>query len=227
MTDLIDLVENYFEGDLSSEEKSVFEARLRTDTELQAVYQERLVVREAIEAGIEDDMRQRFRAIDTEESISDKSSYRKYWLLASLIAAFLIISLAIWKQTSDIDPVQIANTYSVDTELDTYRSSEKDSTYSQEELKYYSTMSQAHKEMQNSQFEESRITLELLDDSSETVRDNQQWMTAISYYLENGRKDIRFQKILKDILAKPEHNCYNLAMLLDEEVNSFWGRLKR
>jgi len=65
-----------------------------------------------------------------------------------------------------------------------------------------------------------------VSDENKVIRENKEWLIALSHYLEEGRNHAGFQSTLDRILREPDHNCYNLAVQVDDRVNSFWGRLK-
>lgn len=223
--ELHDLMEQYFSNQMNSEEKLQFEARLENEPELRKSFDEFKQVSEVLEADVEQKFRERFREIDETET-PKKSTFNKYWVIATIILGVLIVSMAFVKQIIDVNPQQIAANYGLERNVDKARTMLPKEAVSEDELQYYAKMEEAAKYIDAKEFAEARRVYESLDTKFPIVKDNKEWAIALSYYLEEGRSSEKFQKTLQAILKNLDHNCYHLAVQVDNEVNSFWGRFK-
>lgn len=220
-------IEDYLSGAMNREEASSFESDLQTDTELKQAFDEYKLISEAIEVDVEDKLKARLKELDMQEMDADqKTSFNKWWILATVLVGLVIIALSIWKQTNDIKPQQIAQQYGVEENIDIFRNITSTEVFSEEEQIYIDKMKEASKQIEQENYQEARAIYESLNDEIPIIRDNKEWAIALTHYLESGRKNAIFQEILDKILKTPAHNCYKQAVQVEAEVNSFWGRLK-
>lgn len=222
--EMFDLFEDYLNNNLDEQARNDFEKKLDQSEEWKNQFEKYKVVHFAIESSVEDDLKNSFSKIDAERR--QGGSYNKYWILASIIAGLLIVGFSILKLTNDINPSQIAQEYSVDDPLQVTRGIEPTPKDSLVQQQYLTFINSAKDLMKENKYEEARLELEKITLNSPLAEENKEWMKALTYYLQNGRTDPEFQRILNSILDNPKHNCYNLAVDMDSKVNSFWGRLK-
>ena len=219
-----DLIEAYFKNNLSEEEKAVFEDRMKADENFRKEVKSYGAFAQILEASVEEDLRESMRKIDLEKGPT-KTSFSKPWIIATILGALLIIVLAIWKQTNDINPQQIAANYAVYEFNDKSRNAYEvvDSVLNET---YFVHMREANQLFEEGKYVKARTVLQRIKRTEMIPAQNKEWMITLSYYLENGRTDENFHKMLNKILDEPDHINYSLAVKLDNEVNSFWGRLK-
>lgn len=224
--EMFNLFEAHSDGTLSPKEESYLEKKISEFDEWKDAFEKYKQVNGVLENAVEEDIKERFKKIDKDRS--GNAGYNKYWILASIIAAILIIGFSIGKLTTDskVDSEMIAQNYTVgNTEVIT-RGNEIDKGDSLLEQQYKVHIDEANELIEKEEYESARNALEKISLDAPLAAQNKQWMIALTLYLENGRKDEEFQRILNEILDNPKHNCYNLAVDLDSKVNSFWGRLK-
>lgn len=220
-------IEDYLAGRLNETEKIVFEDQLRQDPSMKKAFEEYQLISEVLETEVEEGLKARFREIDKENPEErDKISFNKWWILATIIVGVLVVMLSIWKQTSEINPQQIAAQYGVEENIDKYRSISSTEKFTEQETIYIDKMKRAATFIEQKKYNEARAVYNSLSEEIPIIRDNKEWAIAMSHYLESGRKNETFQRILDKILLTPEHNCYKQAVQVESEVNSFWGRLK-
>ena len=222
-------IEEYLSGSMNASEQQDFESQLKSNPEFKKAFDEYQFIADALEFEAEEDIKAQLKKIDEEEELKEattKTSFNKKWIIATAIVGLLIILLSIWKQMSDIKPQQIAQEYGVESHIDKYRSLASEEQFSEQEKEYITKMREASALLDQQKFDEAREVYNSLTDEISIIRENKEWAIAMSHYLESGRKNEVFQKILDSILLNPEHNCYKQAVQVEAEVNSFWGRLK-
>ena len=150
----------------------------------------------------------------------------RWWLWAILVAALLIIGITIFEQTAEIDKSYIADSFALEEKGFAVRGENKANEDSLIEVTYIIPMQQISKLIKEGNLDAARNNLANLRNDFPIAQQNIEYTKALIAYLENGRKDKTFQTILNKILDDPTHNCYPLAVRLNNEVNSIWGRLK-
>lgn len=230
MSSMEELIDQYLKGTIDDKNKKRLEQEMNENPAFKQQFEETAIINNAIQASIEEDFRKRFRELDKKkeekESPNEKFGFNKYWIFAAIVAATLVIGFAILKKVSDINPQQIAQTYTLYDPLDSNRDINPTDKSIDINKEYYSHLETANRFFQTKEYEKSREALQLITLENSVTNENKEWMIGLSYYLESGRKSNQFQEILDRILLNPEHNCYIKAVNLDSEVNSFWGRLK-
>ena len=220
------LIESYFNGSISSQDKITFEERLKTDTLFSQKVKDFQAIEAILEHEVEEDLRDSFKRINQERIEEPKKSiFNKYWILATIIGALLIIGIAISKKVGDISKDEIARQYAVMEVADRDRTPDRiiDTALFEQ---YVDHLKLANKYVETKNYPAAREALAKITYDHNIARDNAEWMNGLTYYLEKGRSDPDFHRILNKILDNPKHTCYQMAVDLDSHVNSFWGRLK-
>lgn len=229
--EMYNYIDDYYMGNLSEAEIAVFEDRLKSDMELKTAHEQYLLLKEVVDVEVEDDYRKMFTSIDSEnenkstDSSTTGGTYNKYWILATILSGIIILFFVIWKRANDINPVMVADNFSVQ-EGDLITRDVNQSEIDTELLNnYYTPLRKANEMIRAQQYEEAYQFIEQINVDSEIVQENKEWMKALISYLKNGRKDAFFQTTINKILDNPSHSCYQLAVNMDSKVNNFWGRL--
>lgn len=211
-------IDSYVRHSMSEEDRAQFEADLKSDAALQEAYDEFLFINSVIEYADEDNLRAEMK------SWKPNSGFNRYWMLATLIAAIIVISIASYVQTNKIDRNQFAEQYALH-DIGAKTRGPQDEKLLKIQA-YESIMKEANSFRETKDFPAMRKSLEKIDTQYPIFAQNKEWMLCLSYYLEHGRKNKDFQAVLNKILDQTDHNCYKLAVDLDQRVNGFWGRLK-
>lgn len=220
--DLHEKIEAYFEGTLSEKDSIEFEYELKTNEEIQHAYNDYITIRKTAEHLVEEDLKKEMKSWSTDLT---KSSFNKYWILATIVSALIIITITSYVKMRKINDESIIKQFAIHETILDIRSDQapKDSLFLTE---YIQPMKKAQSAMENHQFENMRKQLSKITLNSKIALDNKEWMIGLSHYLENGRKDPEFHRILNKILDDVNHENYSLAVSMDKKVNGFWGRLK-
>jgi len=232
-----DLLENYLDNHLGQAQKEAVESRLKSDADFHALHKYLINAKGIIEAEQDLEFLEIMQSVDAERENSTESTtnnkpltknqkFNKAWLVAILIAAALVIGMTILKQTSDIDQTQIASTFALDENGFAVRGPSTVNEDSLIEITYTIPMQEISLHIKKGELSDAKNKLSNLKPDFQLGEQNVEYTSALISYLENGRSDETFQKILNKILDDPTHNCYPLAVRLDNEVNSIWGRIK-
>ena len=232
-----DLLEKYVDGLLGLTQKNDLELRLKEDVVLREQLQLMQKAKKVVLAEEELELLEFMQNTDAKRgepkepqvnSIKShpKKTLNRWWFWAILVAALLIIGITIFEQTTDIDKSYIADSFALEEIGHAVRGENKANEDSLIEVTYIIPMQQISKLIKAGNLEAARNNLANLRNDFPIAQQNIEYTTALIAYLENGRKDKTFQTILNKILDDPTHNCYPLAVRLNNEVNSIWGRLK-
>jgi hypothetical protein len=225
--DIHDLIEDYIEGILDEKARESFENLLETDVDFRKNYDDYLCINQILKIDQEAILRERMAEIDKEKSVLSKTKYNKYWILASVIASLIIILLVTQARMNKINDVQIAQEFLIQ-ESSAMNRDLNDTKTDQSILEngYLEPLKKINASIRAKNYEEARKLTDAITIDAPIINDNKEWILTLLLYLEKGRKDAEFQKSLNSILDNPSHNCYMLAVNLDQRVNNFWGRLK-
>lgn len=225
--DIHDLIEDYTEGILDEKARESFENLLETDVDFRKNYDDYLRINQILKIDQEAILRERMAEIDQENSVPSKTKYNKYWILASVIASLIIILLVTQARMNKINDVQIAQEFLIQ-ESSAMNRDLNDTKTDQSILEngYLEPLKKINASIRAKNYEEARKLTDAITIDAPIINDNKEWILTLLLYLEKGRKDAEFQKSLNSILDNPSHNCYMLAVNLDQRVNNFWGRLK-
>ena len=232
-----DLLEKYVDGLLGLTQKNALEIRMKEDVvlreKLQLIQKAKKVVQAEEELELLEFMQstdsKRGKQSEHEENLAKKQpkkTLNRWWLWAILVAALLIIGITIFEQTAEIDKSYIADSFALEEKGFAVRGENKANEDSLIEVTYIIPMQQISKLIKEGNLDAARNNLANLRNDFPIAQQNIEYTKALIAYLENGRKDKTFQTILNKILDDPTHNCYPLAVRLNNEVNSIWGRLK-
>ena len=219
-----DLMESYFNGSLSEADKQTFEDRLKTDATFSEKVKDFQAVNAILEHKVEEDLRTSFKKIQQEKE-PKKSILNRYWILVTIIGGLIIAGITLTKKLGDISKDDIARQYAIMEVADRDRTPYRiiDTVLFEQ---YVDHLKLANQLIETKNYSAARESIAKITYNHNIARDNAEWMNGLTYYLENGRSDAEFHRILNKILDNPDHTCYQMAVDLDSQVNSFWGRLK-
>ena len=165
--------------------------------------------------------------VDSEKEIkSSKTTFNKKWIIAAIIAGVLVILASVLTRLSKVDKSMIAQDLVVKEKSQVVRSSEDFTIDTLIEYGYIMPMKEVNRLIAEEEYEKALSNLGEIKADFPLAKQNMEYTTGLILYLKNGRTDPEFHRILNEILDNPSHNCYNLAVKLDNEVNSIWGRIK-
>ena len=226
------LLEDYMDNLLGLTQKNEIEQRLKNEPELLETLNNIRKTKAVISADEEMEIWDIIHEVEEERKVQDnslnpsKKSFNKFWIIASIIAAILIIAFTLLKQTSDVDKQMIAQDFTVKEKSVVVRGTSDFSQDSIIETTYILPMNQVNELVEEGNYQKAQQKLNTISADFPLAKQNIEYTKALIYYLNNGRDNPEFHRILNKILDDPTHNCYKLAVKLDNEVNSIWGRIK-
>ncbi len=223
----LQLLEDYFDGILGPTQNIEVESRLQNDSELRKVFNQIKLAKSIVQADEELEIRNMMDEVE-ENNLPPKrqtSTFNKKWIIAAIIGGLLVILASIFIRLTKIDKEMIAQDLIVKEKSQVVRSNdvEIDTLI---EFGYIQPMKQINILIAEKKFDQALKNLEEIKADFPIAKENMQYTKGLILYLKNGRNDPEFHKILNEILDNPLHNCYNLAVRLDNKVNSIWGRIK-
>lgn len=226
-----ELLQDYLDDLLGLTQKKELEDRLQNEPLLRQELQKLKQVHKIVEVEEELEILDMMQAVDAEKEKAENEptkgrKFNKYWLIAVALAGLLILFFTLLKQTSDVDKTYIAQGFSLDNESIVARGIVDDSQDSVVQFHYIQPIVKVNEFILKGEFDEARKGLDLITAEFPLAVQNKEYTLGLIAYLQNGRRDPEFHRILNKILDDPKHNCYRLAVRLDSEVNSIWGRIK-
>lgn len=223
------LLEDYLDDLLGLTQKKELEIRLENEPALKDKLQHIKLAKLIVQGEEELEIREMMKEVENETSENATSSYSSFnnkWVLAAIIAGLLIILASVFARLNKVDKQMIAQDLIVKEKSQVVRSNDPIEIDSLIEFGYIQPMKQVNALIADENYTSALEKLGSIEADFPIAKQNMAYTKGLILYLKNGRKDPEFHRILNEILDNPSHNCYNLAVKLDNQVNSIWGRLK-
>lgn len=219
-------IDMYLEGTLSESEQKIVSQAIENDPLVEGFYQDHLLVRAMTQKMEKDDLIKSMKEIDQKFSETSKKKTnafnKKWWLIVITLTFFIIVGTFI-KRLSELEPSMVAMDYAVNSAPIKVRG-ENNRNEMQEE--YYAHMHTGQDFFRQKEYKKARDAFKNIQELGDVMKENKEWMIALTHYAESGKNHPIFKTTLNRITANPEHNAYKKAIALETKISSFWQYFK-
>lgn len=220
-------IDMYLEGTLSEAERKNVAHAIENDPLVEEMYQDHLLVRAMTKKMGKDDLINSLKELDKGSSDTNKkttSTFSKKWWLIVIALTGLIIAGTFIKRLSELEPSMVAMEYAVSDKPIKLRG---ENATNNMEIEYFTPMKEGQEYLRKKEYKKARDAFRRIQDLGDVMKENKEWMIALTHYAESGKNHPVFKTTLNRITANPEHNAYKKALALETKINSFWQYFKK